>query len=428
MLVLDVKNIAAILKVELENFVIHRNLVLGTLLLLSAIIKADIIKTETLLRGDRAVYLLYDTHVSTPNAKLQAAEIDRALIEMENVKFLVQQVEPITEADKRFSNCLDNLNEIKFLVEADKKYFWGMDLKPPEDRRHADELIDLMKRYNFIILGRYVGILKDDHSYGIASFLDSSDSKKLYINHLKDWIRLSWRFLLNEDSLIKIVKKTDLEKISDEHWQTLITNSSIESFIYQYEKWEDCLDLLSELIKSEKNKKWVSQLNLDVKNRRQRLKNALRTDAEYVEKLNKIKSHDESRKFKFVYPKISDKFIIPAQRTSSNHNDMLMLGVPGGTEAVALLNILDEKTNKKVVLLASSFVCEDVRERLIEEGFLLKCFFGSVIPSFKKITVNIEKVICTGETDSFANSLDSKRSYVEWTRAISPELCTPFKD
>ena len=158
---------------------IQIGLILGIFLMSVFSTRADIVKTETLTKGEKTVYLLHDTHVSTPNAKLQAAAIDQALKETPDVKFLIQQVEPITETDKKFSSCVDSF---KGFVE--KRIF--SDTLPEE---HDN----------------------DDKQYGIAPCLDSADPKKIYINQLENWISTSWNFHINEESLAEIVKNIDIK-------------------------------------------------------------------------------------------------------------------------------------------------------------------------------------------------------------------------
>ena len=224
------------------------NYIFAIILIFSRVLWADIVKTETFVRGKKTVYLLNDSHVSTDKAKLQAAEIEKALKETKDVKFLIQQVEPIFEADRRLSNCLDDLNEIKFIVEA----------KEDEELKVASE-IKLKNLFDKNIVSgtanfrEYLSLKKDDHSYGVAPFLDSSDSKKFYINHLKNWIRHSWRFFINEETFIEAVKKVNLKGIEVCLWKTLISNASLESFFYQYEVWTDLLENLSAQVESEKN-------------------------------------------------------------------------------------------------------------------------------------------------------------------------------
>jgi hypothetical protein len=420
------------------------NFTIWTLFFSSIMIQADIVGTETFARGDKTVYLLYDTHVSTPNAKLQAAAIDQALKVTKNVKFLVQQVEPIFDADHQFCSCLDNLNEIKFLVEADEPKFPDFKDKEYEKIVEKEEIKRKKMRkeieskkfpyadFAAITYGPYEGLKATDHSYGVAQFLDSSDHKKFYINQLQDWIRHCWRFFITEKSLVEIVKKIDLKKVTSESWQTLVTNASLESFFYQHEVWDDLLENLDSKIKSEKNKEWLKGLNSKLRNKKKELKTTLKNDKKYLEKLNEIKTYEETSKTKFTYPKISDQFLIPDIKSSTNHGDILMIGIDEGVEAVSLSYMLDDRSSdKKVVLLASSFVCEKVKKQLISEEFILKSSEGVGYRSFRKVIIDTLRdtpPIYLG--DDFAYSLRLRFIHIHnsESRRLSPALCIPFKD
>jgi hypothetical protein len=408
----------------LEKAVKRRNLTFGILLIYSIVIQADIVKTETFVRGDKFVYLLHDTHVSTDHAELQARAIDQALKATKNVKFLVQQVEPIFEADYRLCDCLDDLSKVIFNV-------------------CEDEIIrkEIEGKEKFVLSGGDIcatnhepnlKMKKTDPYYGVAPFLDSFDCKKFYINQLQDWFGGFFRFFTNEEYFIAMVKEVHLKKMANESWQTLITNTSVESFFYQYEVWDDCFSNLSNQIKSEKNREWLNGLSSKLTRKKKELKKRLKNDKKYIEKLNEIKAYEGDFKLKFVYPKISDQFITTDKKPTTNHNDMLMVGIDAGVEAVALSFMLDDKSaEKKIVLLASSFICEKIKEQLVLEGFAANGSEGVELKSLEKVPFSKMILPFRFAAGEFEYRCKVNQHYKRWyvTRIEFPlELCTPFKD
>jgi hypothetical protein len=367
-------------------------LIFGTIFSIGFLTQADIVKVETLTRGDKSVYLLYDTFVSTDNAQAQAVAIEEALKKTENIKFIVEQPEPLTKADKRFSNTLDQL--IK-----------------PEDKND----------------------IKDDHSYGVASLLDHSDPKKLFINHLRSWIKLSWHLSLDEYSLLEIITNLDFSNITEEQWQILITNASPESFFAQYQHWTNLFSKLKNIMKSKKSKYFIDALTYKVQHKQTELEDFIKNNQKFSKKLEEIKLYEAKCKIKFVYPE-KPKSWSHEEATPSGQNNFIPTGIEDFAETEVLFYALDDTSaHKKVVLLAGKALCEDLKESLILEDFSLSNFTGECLLSFKKI-FSSKKTLASSHFGSDPKKLNLilnnylRKSLFRFTKEnqIKGKDCTPY--
>ena len=149
--------------------------------------------------------------------------------------------------------------------------------------------------------------------------------------------------------------------------------------------------------------------------------------------MHAIKTYEESSKLKFVYPKISDLFLINKEIAHLKHNGILMIGINGGTEAVALSNILDDSGVKNIVLLANNSTCRNLKGFLILEGFSVENVTGECLLSFKKVffenQIKYQPLASSGAFKSSISGKTFKPIMIKITEieTLPAKDCTPFK-